>query len=102
MALELIGPHPLERDEQGRQKARIGTLFLDHKTLYTLPPDVHAWQRSAFIESVNRRRAQEALGPLSLEEEEKICRNSVDLIFDPDQVPDPPQSRPDGFGLRGR
>ena len=86
MDLKLIGPHPFERDEQGRQKVRVGTLFLDQKALYTLPPDVHAWQRSAFIESVNLQRAKDALGPLSLEEEEKICRNSVDLIFDPDQV----------------
>ncbi len=86
MDLELIGPHPFERDEQGRQKVRIGTLFLDQKVLYTLPPGVHAWQRSAFIESVNRQRAGGATGPFSLEEEEKICRNSVDLIFEPDQV----------------
>jgi hypothetical protein len=86
MDLELIGPHPLERDEQGGQKVRIGTLFLDHKALYTLPPGVHAWQRSAFIEAVNSRRARCGSGPLSLEEEEKICRNSVDLIFDPDQI----------------
>ena len=86
MELELIGPSPFERDEQGRLKTRVGTLFLDYKALYTLPPDVHAWQRSAFIESVNQRRSQEGLGALSLEEEEKICRNSVDLIFDADTV----------------
>ena len=92
MNLELIGPHPFERDEQGRKKVRIGTLFLDQKALYTLAPGVHAWQRSAFIELVNRRRAADAPGPLNLDEEEKICRDSVDLIFDPDQVlirPDP-------------
>jgi hypothetical protein len=82
MDLELIGPHPFERDEQGRQKTRIGTLFLDHKALYTLPPGVHAWQRSAFIESLNSRRAGGKEGPLTLEEEERICRNSVDLIFE--------------------
>jgi hypothetical protein len=86
LELELIGPPPFERDEQGRQKVRIGTLFVGQKTLYTLPPDVHACQRSAFLESVNRQRAKDALAPLSLEEEEKICRNSVDLIFDPGQV----------------
>jgi hypothetical protein len=86
MDLELIGPQPFDRDEQGRQKVRIGTLFLDQKVLYTLPPAMHAWQRSAFIESVNRQRAGGGTGPLSLEEEEKICRNSVDLIFEPDQV----------------
>jgi len=86
MDLELIGPSPFERDEQGRQKARIGTLFVDSKALYTLPPDVHAWQRSAFIELLNRRRAAAGTGALSLEEEEKVCRNSVDLIFDAETV----------------
>jgi hypothetical protein len=92
MDLELIGPHPFERDEQGRQKVRIGTLFLDPKALYTLPPGVHAWQRSAFIDSLNRRRAGGAPGPLTLEEEERICHNSVDLVFEAEHIlirPDP-------------
>jgi hypothetical protein len=86
LELELIGPHPFDRDEQGRQKVRIGTLFLEPKVLYTLPPGVHAWQRSAFIESLNRQPAAAASGPLSQEEEERICRNSVDLIFEADLV----------------
>jgi hypothetical protein len=82
MDLELIGPSPFEPDEQGRRRTRIGTLFVDSKSLYTLPPDVHAFQRSAFIDLINRRRAAAGTGALSLEEEEKVCRNSVDLIFD--------------------
>jgi hypothetical protein len=86
MDLELIGPHPFDQDKQGRQQVRVGTLFLGHKVLYTLPPGVHAWQRSAFIESLNSKRAKAGAGPLSLEEEEKVCRDSVDLIFDPGQV----------------
>jgi hypothetical protein len=86
MDLELIGPHPLERDGLGRQKVRIGTLFLAPKALYTLPPGVHAWQRSAFMEIVNDRRARSGLDPLSPEQEEELCRNSVDLIFDPDHI----------------
>ena len=86
MDLKLIGPHPLELDEQGRQKVRIGTLFLEHKTLYTLPPGVHAWQRSAFIGLINSQRLKDALAPMSLGEEEQICHNSVDLIFDPGQI----------------
>jgi hypothetical protein len=86
MPLELIGPHPLERDEQGRQKARIGTLFLEQKVLYTLPPGVHAWQRSAFMESRNAQRTRDALAPMTLEQEDDICRHSVDLIFEPDHI----------------
>jgi hypothetical protein len=89
MNLQLIGPHPFERDDQGLQKVRIGTLFLGHNALYTLPPGVHAWQRSSFIESINRQRAGNRLGPLGLDEEEQICSNSVDLIAD-------------GIGVRGR
>ena len=86
MALELIGPNPLERDELGRQKTRIGTLFLEHKTLYTLLPGVHAWQRSAFIDLLNDQRAKDGAAPLTPEQEEEICRKSVDLIFEPDHI----------------
>src|ERR1051325_7546854 len=86
MELKLIGPHPFDLDERGGQKVRIGTLFLNHKTLYTLPPGVHAWQRSGFIGEINRQRVQKGQEPLSLEEEDAICRSSVDLIFDPDRI----------------
>ena len=86
MELTLIGPHPLELDEQGRQKVRIGTLFLEQRTLYTLPPGLHAWQRCAFIGWLNCQRAEAALPPFSPAEEEQICHGSVDLIFDPGQI----------------
>ena len=86
MALSIIGPHPFERDERGEQKVRIGTLFLDQEVLYTLPPGVHAWQRSGFIERLNAVRAREGLQPITLDEEEQLCARSVDLIFDPDQI----------------
>jgi hypothetical protein len=86
MELKLIGPHPFDLDEQGRQKVRIGTLFLDQKTLYTLPPGVHAWQRSGLIGEINRQRVQKEQEPMSLADEDAICRSSVDLIFDPDRI----------------
>jgi hypothetical protein len=86
MALELIGAHPFERDELGRQKVRIGTLFLDRKILYTRLPGVHAWQRSAFIDLLNSQRTKAGAAPLAPEQEEEICRKSVDLIFDPDHI----------------
>lgn len=86
MTLELIGPHPFERDEVGHQKVRIGTLFLDFKVLYTLAPAVHAWQRSAFIDLINSRREKAGSACLTPEQEEEICRGSVDLIFDPDHI----------------
>ena len=92
MDIELIGPHPLERDGQGQLVTRIGTLFTDRQVLYTKPPGVHAWQRVGFIQILNAQRAEHGLGLLSPEEEESLCANSVDLVFDADQVlirPDP-------------
>jgi hypothetical protein len=84
--MELIGPHPFELDAQGNQKTRIGTLFLDCGFLYTAPPCVHAWQRMAFIERLNANRSATGHPALTLEDEERLCANSVDLIFDPDHV----------------
>ena len=86
MELKLIGAHPLDVDERGRQQVHIGTLFLEQKVLYTKTPAVHAWQRSDFISILNSERAARALDPLTLAEEENLCRNSVDLIFDPDRI----------------
>ncbi|MCX6928005.1 MAG: hypothetical protein NT154_33065 [Verrucomicrobia bacterium] len=92
MQLELIGPHPFALDAQGRQITRIGTLFPAHNTLWTQLPGVHALQRLGFIERINSERAGKAVPPLSLEEEEKLSAESVDLIFEADHIlirPDP-------------
>jgi hypothetical protein len=92
MQLELIGPHPFARDEQDRQITRIGTLFPPYSTLWTQAPGVHALQRLGFIERVNQERAAKALPPLTLEEEEHLTAESVDLIFEADHIlirPDP-------------
>jgi hypothetical protein len=92
MQLELIGPHPFARDEKGQQITRIGTLFPPYGVLWTLLPGVHALQRMGFIDRLNTQRAAQGLPPLSLEEEEKLSAESVDLIFEADQIlirPDP-------------
>ena len=92
MSLELIGPHPFERDENGLQKVRIGTLFPEQNVLYTQIPGVHAWQRASFIDLVNTRRAAQTLPELTFEEEQRLAVESVDLIFEPDYLlirPDP-------------
>src|SRR5260370_24625750 len=86
MELKLIGPHPFERDAQGQQKVRIGTLFPSQDVLYTQPPGVHAWQRSGFIELLNAQHAKDGLPSLSLDEEQHLCADSVDLVFDPIQI----------------
>src|SRR5664279_5105322 len=92
MPLELIGPHPFARDEQGRQITRIGTLFPQYGALWTQLPGVHAVQRLGFIDRLNAERARNALPPLTLEEEDKLSAESVDLIFEADHIlirPDP-------------
>jgi hypothetical protein len=92
MSLQVIGPHPFARDEKGQQLTRIGTLFPEWEALYTNPPGVHAWQRLNFIEHVNRERALKSRAPLDSHQEEALCCNSVDLVFESDHVlirPDP-------------
>src|SRR5208337_1841785 len=86
MALELVGPHPFERDAEGRQKCRIGTLFPEANLLWTQLPGVHALQRLSYIERLNAERAAKGLPVLTLDEEQQICLNSVDLIFESDHI----------------
>jgi len=86
MQLELIGPHPFEKDAQGQQRTRIGTLFPDHSILFTDAPAIHACQRLGLVERLNARRIKEGQPPLSLAEEQHICARSVDLIFEEDHL----------------
>jgi hypothetical protein len=86
MPLEIVGPHPFEKDGEGRQKCRIGTLFLEHNLLWTQLPGVHALQRLSFIERLNGQRAAQGLPVLNLDEEQQVCLKSVDLIFEADHL----------------
>src|SRR5947208_6681799 len=86
MQLELIGPHPFEKDAQGQQRTRIGTLFPDHYVLFTEAPAIHACQRLGLIERLNARRTKDGLPPFSLAEEQHISGRSVDLIFEVDHI----------------
>lgn len=92
MHLQLIGPHPLARDEEGRQLTHIGTLFLGYNVLYTKLPGVHACQRMNFLELLNAERQARGAPLLTGQEEEEVCARSIDLVFEPDHVlirPDP-------------
>jgi hypothetical protein len=92
MQLEVIGPHPFARDDQGGQQTRIGTLFPDYSALYTQAPGVHAWQRLNFIDRLNEQRRAKGAPPLTPDEEQAVSCNSVDLVFDTDHIlirPDP-------------
>ena len=86
MQLELIGPHPFALDAEGRQVTRIGTLFPSPGVLYTQLPGVHALQRLGFVERVNAGRATRGQPPLTLEEEDDLSADSVDLIFESDHI----------------
>ncbi len=92
MQLQLTGPHPFERDAQGRQITRIGTIFPKQGVLWTGLPCVHAMQRLGFVDQINAARADKGLPRLTLEEEDELSAGSVDLIFETDHIlirPDP-------------
>ncbi len=91
MAVELIGPHPFERDATGKQKTRIGTVFPSRRTLVTLP-GIHASQRIEFIDRLSEARRAAGEPPLTEAEVEEEAARAVDLIFDANRIlirPDP-------------
>jgi len=91
MAVDIIGPHPFERDAAGRQKTRIGTAFPFRRTLITLS-GIHASQRIEFIDRLNEARHADGEPLLTEAEVEEEYARSVDLIFDANRIlirPDP-------------
>lgn len=88
---KIIGEHPLAKDRQGHLVSRVGTVFPHAECIVTLP-GIHATQRIAFIEIVNRSREEEGRPPLSEYEQNLHWENSVDLVIEGDRVlirPDP-------------
>ena len=91
MALEVIGPHPFQRDALGHQMTRIGSVFPSRRTLITLP-GIHAFQRIEFIDRLNATRSAGGQPRLTEAEIEQEYAGSVDLIFDAKHIlirPDP-------------
>jgi len=91
MGLEIIGPDPFAKDDHGRPHCRIATLFPASKLLVTLP-GIHATQRVAYVELMNRRRAESGQPPLTAAEETEAWDAAVDLIVDAGVIlirPDP-------------
>ncbi len=91
MEIEILGPQPFERDAQGALKSRVGTVFLHGRALVTLP-GIHASQRAAYVEHLNRQRATAGLPALTPTEEAREWDNSADLFFEADTLlirPDP-------------
>lgn len=67
------------------------TLFLRERVLVTEGP-IHAAQRQAFLDHLNRVRRAQGQPPLSPEQEQEQLAESVDLFLDRDQIlirPDP-------------
>ena len=88
---ELIGEDLSAKDENGRPRVRIATVFPRADTIVTVP-GIHATQRIAYIDHVNKNRRLRELEPLSCAEEEHEWMSAVDLMIDDDAVlirPDP-------------
>jgi hypothetical protein len=93
--ITILGEHPLAKAADGRLRSRIGTAFPWSNTLVTLP-GIHATQRHAYLDFLNRQRQAEELSPLSRQEESLEWNSAVDLVLedgailirpDPDNMP---------------
>src|SRR5437870_10537120 len=91
MSTTILGEDLLARDDAGRPRVRIATVFPRADTIVTLP-GIHATQRVAFVDHLNRRRVEQGLAPLNDVEEQREYDRAVDLVLDGDTVlirPDP-------------
>ncbi|MDD4017534.1 MAG: hypothetical protein PHV28_06270 [Kiritimatiellae bacterium] len=89
--MKLLGEPLFARDETGRLKSRIGTVFLKTPGLVT-QAGVHATQRLAWIKELNRERLEAGLPKLINQDVDAEMERSVDLLFDDALVlirPDP-------------
>jgi hypothetical protein len=86
-----LGESLLSRDDKGDLRVRIATVFPRSGTIVTLP-GIHASQREAYIESVNRSRQERGKPPLTESEQDVEMELAVDLIVDEQGIlirPDP-------------
>ena len=90
--MKILGDPIFAKDENGRLKSRVGTIFLTVAPGLVTQRGIHAMQRQAWIDEVNRERADEGLLALSEAEIANLISHSVDLLFFDDVVlirPDP-------------
>jgi len=83
--MKLIGEPILARDETGRLKSKIGTVFLRTAGIVTAER-THYLQREAWIAALNRDRSAQGLPALTEEEELAEKERSVDLLFEESQA----------------
>ncbi len=91
MSINLLGDPPLACSEKGVLKSRIGTFFVTTRTLVTLP-GIHATQRLAYLDHLNRQRRDAQAEELTPEEEMRELESCVDLVMSPGEIlirPDP-------------
>lgn len=89
--MKILGEPIFARDETGRLKSRIGTVFLRTPGLVT-QTGIHATQRLAWIKELNHERSQAGLPKLTNDDVDAEMSHSVDLLFDDQFVlirPDP-------------
>jgi hypothetical protein len=89
--IRIIGDPPLAKDQEGRLRSRIGTVFPHSATIITLP-GIHATQRLAYIDLLQNERAASGQVPLTRCEEEIEWNRAVDLVMEDDAIlirPDP-------------
>ena len=89
--MKLLGEPIFARDETGRLKSRIGTVFLRTPGMVT-QTGIHATQRLAWIKELNRERVAAGMPKLSNDDIDNEMAHSVDLLFDDQFVlirPDP-------------
>jgi hypothetical protein len=79
--MKILGDPLFARDETGRLKSRIGTIFLHTPGLVT-QTGIHATQRIAWIKDLNRERQSVGLPKLTNDEIDTEMTRSVDLLFD--------------------
>ena len=87
----IVGEHPLAKNDDGKLKSRIATVFPSSNTIVTLP-GIHATQRMQHVDLLNQQRVELGLKPLNLEQQANEWRDSVDLIMEDDAIlirPDP-------------
>jgi hypothetical protein len=85
MNLTLIGPPPLATNEEGQTPNMIGTLFLNHRSLITLP-GIHATQKIYFLNLLNAQRIANGQALFTEAEQEEFFENAVDLIIDAGRI----------------
>lgn len=95
-----LGPEPFARDAKGQLATRIGTIFLRTPGFVTLR-GIHAMQRMAFIEELNRRRSDIGQPPLTDAEVDAEIAESVDLLFDENFALIRPDPRNMPLAIRG-